>query len=65
MLVTSPEKRNSILYVRVSDKNKKYVEKEAKNLEVSESLFINAVIDQARRKKLNARSKKRIPKRTK
>lgn len=59
MLVTSPEKRSEVLYARVSEQNKKYVERESQKLGVSEALFVDALIDDMRKKAKNGKSKTR------
>lgn len=58
MVVRAPEKRDCVLYVRVSEKNKKFVETQAAKADVSESYFVDAILDEWR-KKSNARNKKK------
>lgn len=44
----TPPKRKSVVFVRVTEANKLWVEEQAKALGVSESVFLNALIDRER-----------------
>lgn len=48
MNVDLPSKRNTILYARVTEKNKAYITKLAKKKEVSESSLIDHIIERFR-----------------
>lgn len=58
-----PKKRDAILYVRVTEENKKFVEKQGNKLGVSDSAYVDDLLDKERAKKRVSR-KKKLSKRT-
>lgn len=71
----STPQRNAVLYVRVTDENKRFIEGLADDYEISTSNFINNILNQVREQrqretreqgnKLNDRKKVHPPKRIK
>lgn len=48
IVVQAPVKRGSTLFVRVKAENVKYIQAEAKKAKVSNSMYVDQVIDQLR-----------------